>query len=92
MTKTVPSTYVENDNKGNNFILKVLEDVLLYSKWEDRESVVEFMNKLVDDAMTIEGFPDGLKQAFSECGRKLNDLSFEDMKEIIAILNENDEE
>ena len=91
-TKTVPSSYIENNKGKSDYSFKILEDVLLYRKWEDRESVVEFMNNLVKNALDIPEYPDELKEAFSEGSNKLNSLSFEEMKEIISILSDDDEE
>lgn len=86
-TRTIPCLAHRTPGKHVDWSYTVIEEVLLYQKWKNRQSVMAFATKLVEDACGIKDYPEELKDIFLEAKRKLEGLSFKEMKEIISIIS-----
>lgn len=68
----------------------VLEKILLAKKYENKQQVLEYAIKSLEAARANDKMPNELKMAYLEAVSKLKALSFEEIQEIINILNDND--
>lgn len=79
--------------KKVDYSFKILEEILTFKEYSSREEVIKVGETMLEIAEKM-GCSDKVKADYSEAMRKLNTLTFDEMKEIINILlsDDNDEE
>lgn len=68
----------------------ILEKILLAKKFESKTDVLNYAIKCLETARKNEKMPNELKIAYIEAVTKIKALSFEEIKEIIAIIKDED--
>ena len=79
-------------NKNVDYSFKILEEVLMLKKYENKEEVIKAAEKMVKVANENSKCTQAIKDSYKEALNKLNTLSFDEMKEIINILSSYDED
>ena len=75
--------------KKVDYSFKVLEEVLLFRPYANREEVIAVADKMLK--IVEEGeYSDNIKAIYKEAMKKVNSLNFDEMKEIISILSSKD--
>lgn len=75
-----------------DYSFKVLEMLLMLKKYESREEVIRTCTEIVSIVCQDEHLSPMVKSAYREGLRKINMLSYDEMCEIISILNSYDED
>ncbi len=73
-----------------DYSFKVLEEILTFKKYQNREEVMHVGKTMLDKAMEKD-CPQEYKDVYQEAYRKLDSLNFEEMNEIIDILTSNND-
>lgn len=68
----------------------ILEKILLAKKYESKQQVLEYAIKSLELARNNDKMPTELKMAYLEAVSKIKSLSFEEIKEIINIIKDED--
>ncbi len=76
--------------KEFDYSFKVLEEILTFKKYQNREEVMKVGKIMLDKAMEKD-CPQSYKDVYQEAYRKLDSLNFDEMNEIIDILSSNNE-
>lgn len=66
---------------------KIINKILLFKNYKSREEVLTVAGTMVKMARNNPDYSDELKNAYLGAFEKLNMLTFDEMKEIISILN-----
>lgn len=66
---------------------KIINKILLFKNYKSREEVLTVAGTMVKMARNNSDYSDELKNAYLGAFEKLNMLTFDEMKEIISILN-----
>lgn len=66
---------------------KIINKILLFKNYKSREEVLTVAGTMVKMARNNSNYSDELKNAYLGAFEKLNMLTFDEMKEIISILN-----
>lgn len=66
---------------------KIINKILLFKNYKSREEVLTVAGTMVKMARNNPNYSDELKGAYLGAFEKLNMLTFDEMKEIISILN-----
>ena len=77
--------------KNIDYSFKILEEILMLKKYDNREEVIELAETMVEVANKNEKASDSIKDSYKEALNKLKTLSFEEMNEIIGILSSYDD-
>lgn len=77
--------------KNIDYSFKILEEILMLKKYNNREEVIELAETMVDVANKNDKCSDTVKNSYTEALNKLKTLSFEEMNEIIGILSSYDD-
>jgi len=77
--------------KNIDYSFKILEEILMLKKYNDRDEVIELAETMVNVANKNEKCSDTIKNSYKEALNKLKTLSFEEMNEIIGILSSYDD-
>lgn len=75
-------------NKDIDYSFKVLEEMLTFKKYQNREEVM-LVGKTMLDKVMEKDCPQEYKDVYQEAYRKLDSLNFDEMNEIIDILASN---
>lgn len=76
----------------SDYSFKILEEILTLRDYENREDVLHTAQIMLDIANNNEKCSNELKASYLEAYKKLDSLSFDEMKEIINILKSDDED
>jgi hypothetical protein len=76
--------------KDIDYSFKILEEILTFKKYQNREEVMHVGKVMLDKAMEKD-CPQAYKDAYQEAYRKLDSLNFDEMNEIIDILASNND-
>ena len=66
--------------KNIDYSFKILEEILMLKKYDNREEVIELAETMVEVANKNEKASDSIKDSYKEALNKLKTLSFEEMK------------
>ena len=75
-----------------DYSFKVLEEILTLKPYTNREEVISVGEKMLKRATENPSYSENVKGAYREAMNKLESLSFDEMKEIITILESDDDE
>lgn len=70
-----------------DFSFKIFEKILLFKKYNSRDEIMRVAQSIVKVARDNPSYDDETKTFYIEAFNRLNLLTFEEMKEIIEILN-----
>ena len=73
-----------------DYSFKVLEEMLTFRDYENREQVME-VGKMMLDNVEKKDCKEEYKEVYIDAYRKLDSLNFDEMKEVIDILNAKEE-
>lgn len=75
-----------------DYSFKVLEEILTLKPYTSREQVIDVGNRMLKRVTENSQYSENVKSAYKEAMSKLESLSFSEMKEIITILESDDDE
>ena len=75
-----------------DYSFKVLEEILTLKPYTSREQVIDVGNRMLKRVTENSQYSENVKSAYKEAMNKLESLSFSEMKEIITILESDDDE
>lgn len=78
-------------SKNVDYSFKILEEILMLKKYNNREEVLALAEKMVDVAKSNNKLSDTVKNSYQEALNKLKTLSYDEMNEIINILSSYDD-
>lgn len=84
--KQIPSVFQYPSSRNRDYSIIILDEILGYRKWRKRETLVRFADELCTKAQLIKTYPKVLKDVFREALNKVESLSWNEMKEIIQII------
>ena len=80
------------DNKKRIKVLElsfsIMENLLTSKKFESKEEIMALAKKALDKSVDNKEMPIELKMGYAEAYRKLESLSWEEIKEVIEIISE----
>ena len=80
------------DNKKRIKVLElsfsIMENLLTSKKFESKEEIMTLAKKALDKSIDNKEMPIELKMGYAEAYRKLESLSWEEIKEVIEIISE----
>ncbi len=78
-------------SKNVDYSFKILEEILMLKKYNNREEVLALAEKMVEVANQNSKLSNTIKDSYKEAFNKLKTLSYEEMNEIINILSSYDD-
>jgi len=79
-------------SKNIDYSFKILEEILMLKKYSSKEEVISVAEAMVKVADSNSKCSPAVKDSYKEALKKLNTLSYDEMKEIISILSSYDDE
>ena len=68
-----------------NYVLKIIESVLNFKHYEERDEVLRVAQSMARTAIANEKYSQDVKDAYLKAFEEIQSLSFKDMQEIMAI-------